>query len=100
VVFSTWAVAPLGPWVNFIAGATGLSWARFTLGDVLGEVFWVTIYVGLGYVFFDQIADVADIMSDLIGLIVALVMAVAAAIWIKAIIRAKSSEADRDTGAL
>lgn len=92
VFLSTWAVAPLGPWVNFIAGATGLSWLRFTAGDVLGEVFWVSIYVGLGYVFFDQIANVADIMSDLIGLVVALVTAVAAAIWIKAILRAKASE--------
>ncbi|MCX8227976.1 MAG: DedA family protein [Sulfitobacter sp.] len=96
VFLSTWAVAPLGPWVNFIAGATGLSWGRFTVGDVLGEVFWVTIYVGLGYVFFDQIADVADIMSDLIGLVVALVMAVAAAVWIKAILRAEVTESDPD----
>ncbi|WP_138934072.1 DedA family protein [Roseovarius arcticus] len=96
VFLSTWAVAPLGPWVNFIAGATGLSWVRFTMGDVLGEVFWVTIYVGLGYVFFDQIADVADIMSNLIGFVVALVMAVAAALWIKAILRAKTPEKKSD----
>ena len=35
VFFSTWAVAPLGPWVNFIAGATGLGWRRFTFWDPL-----------------------------------------------------------------
>ncbi len=42
VFFSTWLVAPLGPWVNFIAGTTGLNWLRFTLWDVLGEAVWVT----------------------------------------------------------
>lgn len=92
VFLSTWAVAPLGPWVNFIAGATGLSWLRFTVGDVLGEIVWVTIYVGMGYIFFDRITDVADIMSDLIGLVVALVMAVVAAFWIKAMFRAKITD--------
>ncbi|MCC1492046.1 DedA family protein [Cognatishimia sp. F0-27] len=92
VFLSTWAVAPLGPWVNFVAGATGLSWARFSLGDILGEICWVLIYVGLGYVFFDQIADVADIMSDLIGLAVALVLAVGSGFWIKAILRARKTE--------
>ncbi len=89
VFFSTWAVAPLGPWVNFVAGATGLSWVRFTIADVLGEAIWVTVYVGLGFVFMDQVAYVADVMSDVVGLIVALVVAAAAAIWIRAILKAK-----------
>lgn len=89
VFFSTWAVAPLGPWVNFVAGATGLGWGRFTIADVLGEAIWVTVYVGLGFVFMDQVTNVADVMSDVVGLIVALVVAAAAAIWIRAILKAK-----------
>ena len=90
VFFSTWAVAPLGPWVNFIAGATGLGWLRFTIADILGEMIWVTAYVGLGYIFMDHITTVAQVMTDIVGFIVALVMAAAAALWIRAVLRAKS----------
>jgi len=90
VFLSTWLLAPLGPWVNFIAGATGLSWLRFTIWDVLGETVWVTVYVGLGYIFMDQIGTVAQIMSDLIGLTVALTLAVAAALWIRGVVTAKN----------
>lgn len=88
VFLSTWAVAPLGPWVNFIAGATGLSWLRFTLADVTGEVIWVALYTGLGQVFASNITVVADAMSDIVGLVVALVVALAAALWIRAMLRA------------
>ncbi len=90
VFLSTWFLAPLGPWVNFIAGATGLSWLRFTIWDVLGETVWVTLYVGLGYIFMDQIGTVAQVMSDLIGLAVALTLAAAAALWIRGVLKAKS----------
>lgn len=95
VFLSTWALAPLGPWVNFVAGATGLSWARFSLADVLGEAVWVTLYVGLGYVFMDQVATVSQIMSDIIGLAVALTLAAAAALWIRAVLRAERKPAAR-----
>ncbi|MEZ5769847.1 MAG: VTT domain-containing protein [Paracoccaceae bacterium] len=44
VFLSTWAVAPLGPWVNFIAGATGLGWLRFSVADVIGEVIWSRLH--------------------------------------------------------
>jgi membrane protein DedA with SNARE-associated domain len=96
VFLSTWALAPLGPWVNFVAGATGLAWRRFALWDVLGETVWVTIYVGLGYIFMDRVSTVAEIMSDVIGLLVALALAAAAGHWIRAILRAK---AERDKAA-
>jgi len=89
VFLSTWAVAPLGPWVNFVAGATDLSWRRFAFWDVLGETVWVTVYVGLGYVFMDQVSTVAEIMGDVIGLLVALVVAIGAAIWVRGVLRAR-----------
>lgn len=95
VFLSTWAVAPLGPWVNFIAGATKLSWRRFAIWDVLGETVWVTVYVGLGYVFMDQVATVAEIMGDVIGLLVAAVVAVGAALWLRAMMRAHGRKRGR-----
>ncbi|HCQ65853.1 MAG TPA: DedA family protein [Rhodobacteraceae bacterium] len=95
VFLSTWAVAPLGPWVNFIAGATGLSWVRFTVADVIGEVIWVTLYTGLGQIFASNITLVADAMSDIVGLTVALVVAFAAALWIRAVLRAQKARGTR-----
>ncbi|MGH1360793.1 MAG: DedA family protein [Burkholderiaceae bacterium] len=83
VFFSTWLTAPLGPWVNFIAGATGLSWTRFALWDLLGETIWVALYVGLGFAFANHIATVANIVSDVIGLLVALTLAMTMMIWIR-----------------
>lgn len=71
VFFSTWLFAPLGPWVNFASGFAGLGWLRFTLWDAAGEAIWVTFYLGLGYLFADRIAELAAILSDASGLLVA-----------------------------
>lgn len=87
VFFSTWLTAPLGPWVNFIAGATGLSWMRFTIWDILGETVWVTLYVGLGFVFASEVDAVADVMSDVIGLVVSITVAIVMVIWIRGALR-------------
>lgn len=71
VFFSTWLFAPLGPWVNLAAGAAGLSWLRFTLWDVAGEAIWITFYLSLGYLFSDRITELADILSNSVGLLLA-----------------------------
>ena len=71
VFLSTWLFAPLGPWVNFASGVAGLGWRRFTLWDAAGEAIWVTFYVGLGYLFADRIAELASVLSDASGLLVA-----------------------------
>ncbi|RMD94090.1 MAG: DedA family protein [Alphaproteobacteria bacterium] len=89
VFFSTWAVAPLGPWVNFAAGATGLAWARFAIWDALGEVIWVALYVGLGFLFASRIEFLASLMGNLSGLLAALAVAAGAALWIRAALRAR-----------
>lgn len=89
VFLSTWAVAPLGPWVNFVAGATGLGWLRFAIWDILGEMVWVTLYVGLGYSFAARIESLASLMGNVVGLLAALVVAAAMALWIRAVLRAK-----------
>lgn len=99
VFLSTWAVAPLGPWVNFIAGATGLGWGRFTLADILGEVVWIVLYIGLGYIFAANIAVVADVMGDVVGLVVALVVALAAGLWISAVLKAQKVRAAKKAAA-
>lgn len=87
VFFSTWALAPLGPWANVAAGASGLSWRRFTFADVPGEVIWVGLYTGLGALFAAHIGSIAAVMSNLVGLVVALALALIMALWIRAVLR-------------
>ena len=71
VFFSTWLFAPLGPWVNLAAGAAGLGWLRFTLWDSVGEAIWVGFYIGMGYLFADRITELAALLGDWVGLLVA-----------------------------
>lgn len=92
VFLSTWALAPLGPWVNFVAGATGLSWLRFSLADITGEIVWVTLYVGLGFIFMDQIDTVAQLMGDLVGFLVSLTLLVAAGLWLRNVLKHQRSK--------
>jgi len=88
VFLSTWLIAPLGPWVNFVAGATGLTWVRFAISDILGEAIWVSLYVGLGYGFASQIDTIATLMGNIVGLVAALCVAGAMVLWIRAVLRA------------
>lgn len=83
VFFSTWLFAPLGPWVNFIAGSAKLHWGRFTVWDVLGEAIWVTVYIGLGYFFAANISTVAEVVGDVVGILAALALAGAMVFWLR-----------------
>ncbi len=93
VFFSTWLFAPLGPWVNFVAGTTGLGWLRFTIWDVLGETIWVTVYVGLGYGFASQIEAVSDILGSAVGLLAGLAVTGAMGVWIRGALKAQKARA-------
>jgi membrane-associated protein len=75
VFLSRWLVSPLGPYVNFIGGATGLDWRRFTLWGAAGELVWVSLYVGLGVAFADNIGAAAELATDFIGALAAGVVA-------------------------
>lgn len=55
-----------------LAGALGMSRRRFVIFDVLGAVLWVGLYVGLGYVFHDQLAEAARLADRLGGWAVAI----------------------------
>jgi len=72
VFLSCWLVAPLGPYINLVSGITRYKWAKFALWGALGEMFWVGIYVGLGYTFSDQITTLASMLGNASGFLVAL----------------------------
>jgi membrane protein DedA with SNARE-associated domain len=75
VFFSTWLVAPLGPWVNVAAGAAGMGTLRFTVWDAIGEAIWVAIYVGLGYAFAANIDALSAVLGNAVAAITALAVA-------------------------
>lgn len=64
VFFSRWLVSPLGPYVNLAGGMLGFSWPRFTLSGVIGEIFWVGIYVGLGYTLSGSVLQFAEMAGE------------------------------------
>lgn len=82
VFFSCWLVAPLGPYVNYVSGLSRFSWPRFALWGMAGEVFWVGIYVGLGYVFADNITAIAELAGNLSGFLAAVVVAIGLGLWL------------------
>ncbi|MGV6813138.1 MAG: DedA family protein [Brevirhabdus sp.] len=98
VFFSTWLVAPLGPWVNFIAGTAGLSWSRFSIWDVLGEAVWVSLYVGLGFLFSSQIETLASVLGNAVGLLAGLAVAWAMVVWIKGALKRQAAQASKAKG--
>jgi membrane protein DedA with SNARE-associated domain len=95
VFFSRWLVSPLGPYVNFAAGAARLPLARFTPAAIAGEIVWVAIYVGLGAAFSDRILALADILGSASGLLAALAIAALLGLRLRSALRQRH----RETGA-
>jgi membrane protein DedA with SNARE-associated domain len=56
-------LTPLAPMINFIAG-TRFSYPRFLLFDLTGEILWVFIYGGLGYIFMDQWESISHLVNE------------------------------------
>ena len=82
VFFSCWLVAPLGPYINYVSGLSRYSWPRFALWGAAGEVFWVGIYVGLGYTFADNITQISSLLGNISGFLAAAVVAIGLGTWL------------------
>lgn len=87
VFFSRWLVSPLGPYANFVAGATRLHWFRFTSWGIAGEVVWVFLYITLGAAFTSRIGLISEIAGDISGFLAALVIAAILAVWLRHTLR-------------
>jgi membrane protein DedA with SNARE-associated domain len=74
IFLSRWLVTALGPWVNVASGIAGYPWQRFLLWDVLGELIWVILYVGIGYVFSNRVQAIAEILGNLTWLMLGLIV--------------------------
>ena len=92
VFLSRWLFSPLGPYVNFLCGAAHYTWAKFTVWSILGETLWVTLYLGLGYGFGENIALISEIASDVTGIFAAIAV-VFALLWYARILIHRHAEA-------
>jgi membrane protein DedA with SNARE-associated domain len=54
VYLTRWAITPIALPVNLLAGSSGYSFWRFVGFDAAGELTWIVLYGGLGYVLGSQ----------------------------------------------
>lgn len=87
IFLTRWLFSALGPWANFAAGATGFSRSRFSFTAAAGEVVWVFLYVGMGYAFAGNLEAAADLLGSVIGLLAAGAAALILGLWLRAALR-------------
>ncbi len=76
IVLTRFWLTPLAPAVNLVAGSR-YPYARFLFFDLSGQMLWVLLYGGLGYIFGAQLEVVSQAVSNFAGLSVGVVILVA-----------------------
>lgn len=73
IFLSRWLLTAAGPYVNLTSGLMGYRLLYFSFWDILGELFWVVLYVQLGRFFSDQLATISDALGDLTWVVVGVI---------------------------
>lgn len=81
ILLTRFWLTPLAPAVNMIAG-TRYPYRRFLVFDLTGQLFWVLLYGGLGYLFAEQVKMVHQAASSLSILSMASVVLAAGAFFL------------------
>lgn len=81
VVWTRFLITGIAVPVNLIAGTSGFGIRRFFLYDLAGEAIWIFGYGGLGYLFGTQWEVVSDLLGNVSGLALGLVL-LAVGIWL------------------
>lgn len=87
VFLSRWLLSPLCPVVNLVAGAGQMPWHRFARAEITGELVWVSLYTGIGYLFAGEIAAALALLGDALWFIVALVVAAVLGLRVRKVLR-------------
>jgi membrane-associated protein len=87
IFLTRWLFAPVGPWANFAAGATGFRYARFTLWAIAGEVVWVSLYVLLGYGFAGNIEAASEMAGSALGILAGVAAMLGFGYWLVSAMR-------------
>jgi membrane protein DedA with SNARE-associated domain len=81
VVLTRFLITGIAVPVNLIAGTSGFGFRRFFVYDLIGETIWVFGYGGLGYLFGTQWEAVSNVLSNISGLTLGLVI-LAIGVWL------------------
>jgi membrane protein DedA with SNARE-associated domain len=81
ILLTRFWLTPLAPAVNVIAGSR-YPYGRFLFFDLTGQVLWLLLYGGLGYLFYEQWRQVSQAVSAFSGISVGLVVLAGAVYWL------------------
>jgi membrane protein DedA with SNARE-associated domain len=81
IVLTRFLLTPLALPTNLIAGSSRYTFRRFLALDTLGELVWIALYGGLGYLFADQWETLSDLSSSVTGALLGL-LALAAGVFL------------------
>jgi len=87
VFLSRWLISPLGPYINFIGGASGLSWIVFSVWSLAGEGVWVGLYISLGDLFANRVAELGNIVANISAALVAGTVTLGLGFWLRTVLR-------------
>lgn len=87
IYLTRFLVTALAMPTNLIAGGSGIKFRRFMAYDSLGEMTWIFLYGGLGYLFGNEWELVSDFISNfgglLLGIVILVVGVVLAIRWLR-----------------
>lgn len=83
ILVSRTLVSHLSSVVSFLAGSSRYSPARFVAVATAGRVTWTGAYLALGYLIGGHVEAAADFLGYLSGLLIALVVSVASAVFLR-----------------
>jgi membrane-associated protein len=75
IFLTRWLIVVLGGPINFLAGIDDYPYLNFLFCDISGQILGAAIPLGLGYIFAESWEEVADILGDFSGLLLALLVA-------------------------
>jgi len=76
IIWTRFLITGIAVPVNLIAGTSGFGARRFFIYDLIGETIWIFGYGSLGYLFGSQWELIGDILSNISGLTLGLVILV------------------------
>ena len=74
IFLTRWLITAVAIPTNLIAGESGYKFSHFLFYDIIGELTWLLLYGGLGYLFGSQWELVYDFISNFGGLVLGLVI--------------------------
>lgn len=75
IYLTRWLITPLAIPTNLIAGSSGFPTSKFLLFDATGELTWILLYGGLGYLVGSQWVLISDLVSNFGGLAAGILLA-------------------------